>query len=84
MANKCRQAFETAAKRILQLPADYDSLLIKDNIPKQVDWDDLNTAVCEELGEVDCTIVESELDPFWTDNRTFGDLLKYVEQNCNC
>jgi len=84
MPNKCRDAFEKGAKKVIQLPADYDDLHVKDTLPKQIDWDDLNTSICEQLREVDCMIGESELDPFWEENNTFGGLIKYIEENCNC
>ncbi len=84
MPDKCQLAFEESAKKIAQIPPDYLSLNIRDNIPLQNDWDDLNSAYCWELAHIGCTIVESELDPFWKSNRTFRQLLEYVSQNCSC
>ncbi len=84
MPDKCQQAFEDAAKEIAHFPQEYLSLNIKDNIPTQNDWDDLNSAFCWELDHLGCTIVESELDPFWKSNKTFRQLLEYVSQNCAC
>ncbi len=84
MANKCQLAFEDAAKRIAQVPPNYLPLNIRDNIPGQNDWDDLNTAFCWELDHLGCTVVESELDPFWKSNKTFQQLLDYVAKNCAC
>lgn len=84
MPNKCKEAFEKAAQSIGHAPNDSTNLKIKDNIPNQDDWDDFNTAFCKELEAVGCTIVESELDPFWVENKTFGEMLTFVNQNCAC
>ena len=84
MPDRCQQAFEDAAKSIAKIPADYLPLNIKDNIPGQNDWDDLNSAFCWELDRLGCTIVESELDAFWASNKTFRQLLEYVSKNCAC
>ena len=84
MSNKCQGAFEDAAKTIAHIPGDYLPLNIKDNIPVQRDWDDLNSAFCWELDHIGCTVVESELDPFWRTNKTFRQLLDYVSHNCAC
>ena len=84
MPTNCQKAFETAAAKIMQLPHDYLNLKIKDNILREDDWDAVNTEFCFELGKVDCVIVESELDPYWSENKTFKDLLEYVSENCDC
>jgi len=82
--DKCQEAFEKAANKIVDLPAAYPSLKIKNNILNQNDWDALNSAVCEELAKVNCTIVEGDLDPFWKNNSLFSDLLNFIRQSCNC
>lgn len=84
MASKCKDAFEKAAKSIASFPEQYEDLKIRDNLPNQEDWDDLNTQICRELKKVSCTVVESELDVFWEDNLTFRELLDYFHANCNC
>ena len=82
--NKCQEALERALNTIANLPASYLDLKIMDNILKQTDWDAANTAICQELAKVDCTIGEQELDRFWKENKLFKNLLGYIEDNCNC
>lgn len=84
MANKCKKAFEDAAGTMSSFPQEYEQLRIKDSIPTQYDWDELNTKTCQELEKVGCSILESELDPFWKENKTFKELLAYIHGNCNC
>ncbi len=82
--NACREAFEQAAARFASVPPDYVTLHIRDNILDEADWEMLNSTFCTCLQAIGCTIVESELDPFWDQNQTFEEMLEYVEENCHC
>ncbi len=82
--NACREAFEQAASHIASVPPDYPPLHIRDNILDEADWEMLSSTFCTYLESIGCTLVESELDPFWQQNRTFEELLEYVEENCDC
>lgn len=84
MPDRCEQAFQTAASRVATNPPSNLNVKIRDNMPNQSDWDELNTELCKELDRIDCPIAESELDPFWKKNRTFADLMEYIKQNCKC
>ena len=82
MSKNSEACITAAGKSIATIPAEYKDLHIKNCIPNEQDWDAFNKALCECLNSKGCAIAESELDDFWQNNNTFGEMIDYIDKQC--
>ncbi|HUN66914.1 MAG TPA: hypothetical protein VMW43_12535 [Bacteroidota bacterium] len=78
-----RQIFERTASLAGLLCAGYEELRIRDHIPDPNAWAAFCREFCAALEPVCSTVTASELDYFWSTNRTFRELLEYVRVTCD-
>lgn len=85
MSQKVDDAIQAAAKGFAVIPenaAEVRNAKIKDSIPNRDDWEEFNSRLCAKLSTAGCTILQGQLNPFWVNNRLFGDLIDYVDAHC--
>ena len=72
-----------ALSPMMDLPADYRDLLLKDQITNQQDWDEANCRIVDAAAGNGCPqLVQSMLDPFWQANQSFGTMLDRITAIC--
>jgi hypothetical protein len=82
MSKTVLDCIRTAAAGFAVIPTDSSGLRIKDNIPDQQDWREFNKKLCVCIRLKGCPVLEGELDSFWEENRTFGELVEYIDDHC--
>jgi hypothetical protein len=85
MSKSTDEAIQSAAKGFAIIPTDPEEVRnakIKDSMLNRDDWEEFNNRLCAELKIRGCTILQGQLNPFWVDNKTFRDLIDYVDQRC--
>jgi hypothetical protein len=72
-----------ALSPMMDLPADYRDLLLKNEITDQGDWDEANSRIVNAAASSGCVqLVQSMLDPFWEANKSFGAMLDCITGIC--
>jgi hypothetical protein len=71
-----------AAEGFAIIPDQIKDSKMRDSIPTRQDWDEFKRKLCACIRAQGCPILESELDEFWEDNSTFGELIEYIDEHC--
>ena len=82
MSTIVKDAIKSAAEGFAVSPEDFENLKIKDSISSKNDWNEFNHRLCNKLKEHGCTTMEDQLDQFWENNKTFDEMIKYIDEDC--
>ena len=82
MSQQVEECIKEAAEGFADIPDDFSDMGIKDSIPESQDWDQFNTRLCQALKEKGCRMLESQLDRHWKNNKTFGEMIHYIDDRC--
>jgi hypothetical protein len=72
----------SALSPMMDLPADYRTLLLKNEITNQEDWNEASDRICEAASASGCELLQGYLNPFWANNKSFGDMLDAITSFC--
>jgi len=67
---------------MMDLPEDYRPLLLKNEIPNQNDWNEASDRIAESATCAGCELLQGYLNPFWQNNKSFGDMLDAITGFC--
>lgn len=82
MPANAKEALLEAADGFAVFPSPIEDLKIKDNILNAADWDEFNQRLCDILRRDNRPLQESMIDRFWKKNKTFGELIIYINDHC--